>query len=69
MLWPVTLTKCQNTAAVRVSLRGELSEEGVYASRMLSSAELANDRMPTPYKSWSGSNRLATWIPRSFDSR
>lgn len=48
MLWPVTLTKYQNTAAVLVSFRGELSEEGVYASRMLSLAGPANDRMPTP---------------------
>lgn len=69
MLWPVTFTKYQNTAAVWVSFKGELSEDGVYVSSTLSSVRPANDLTPTPYRSWWGSRRLATWMPRSFDSR
>jgi hypothetical protein len=51
MLWPVTLTKYQKTAAVWVSFRGELAEDGVYVSSMLSLPKPAKDLMCTPYTS------------------
>jgi hypothetical protein len=51
MLWPVALTKYQNTAAVWASFRGELAEEGVYVSSMLSPPKPAKDLMRTPYGS------------------